>query len=776
MVEAPPLRNIRDGYVSQKVPTGLFHTKARLKVAASGAGNQTFSYLFWGKGFPSGASIDQYDLVLHNAGVWTGSVTLTVEPLLKKIQWNKLNYQNRPGVTGDPISISKSNTPNATPWVFNLRALAQQVSQGMVWNGVRLSATGTAVKSLHSAQSEQADLRPYVLLSWSEAPEAPDVLWPDNGLAVSVSKPTLTFDFTDNLGDTTMAALQVKIGSVNNFNSATWDSGEVPSAIPQLDLSRTDLPGGAFSGVANGATVYWWVRVKDASGLWSPWSREPDEGAFFRRVDNGSLNVLSPAAGGLVNRIASSRPSAGVVTGWTGLGSDGSVTQSPAYSENVLIAANSKVTVLTKVTNRHTLPVTFTVQAASTTSGSFGSASLSTPAPASVTLASGETKVIRQKVTTGTPTANGYRLTLTVTSPDYGIGGLVVEEALAINQWYEGPHFDGSIAVVEDTTPPFAWDFTPPAGAEQAAYRVLVVDPDQPASPTPFWDSNKITGTEETITPPKRIIGDLNKLYRAQFEVWDTVDRIKEGNRTIPVTVTRDFVYQYTTSITHVSNLVADTTDPYPWVDLTWTLPYTPDEYMIVMDGNVVVESNIPGPDLILQGTTYRYRVLTADPRMSHTWTVLPIVNGQTADISTAPRVSAFIRPTGTWLCRLDGSDPIVILKSASSPTPAVDAVSAMMQEIHQPIGGGAPVLITQYLRGFEGRVEGVLSDDVAEGLTARVMKNRLKQFKRQSTQKYLLYSVDEVLRITLYNATYRPRAKSGGRVIYDIQFDFFES
>jgi hypothetical protein len=67
----------------------------------------------------------------------------------------------------------------------------------------------------------------------------------------------------------------------------------VPSSVPEVDLSRTDLPGGIYPGLADGATTYWRIQFQDAAGLWSPWSAA----AVFGRDTKGVLTVNNPPVG-----------------------------------------------------------------------------------------------------------------------------------------------------------------------------------------------------------------------------------------------------------------------------------------------------------------------------------------------------------------------------------------------------------------------------------------------------------------------------------------------
>ena len=327
---------------------------------------------------------------------------------------------------------------------------------------------------------------------------------------------------------------------------------------------------------------------------------------------------------------------------------------------------------------------------------------------------------------------------------------------------------DVANSYVEDVTFPVDWTLT---GAVQTAYQVILTRPDAPSDW--YWTSGKVSDITSVFTIPKGVIKNVDQAYRIILRVWDDIDREKTAGDPIKYEIQRDFVHQVDPTVDPVTNLQITQLLPWPWVDLTWDRGTMPDEFTILRDGEVV-EENIIAAELFQAGTSYKYRDRLVAPRVSHTWQVMAVINGKNS--SKGNGVTLTTKPNFTWMMRLDSSDPICIVKSASEPGPVVDAAMAGFQELHQPVGGGSPVLITQYIGGYEGHVEGVLADNIIPGLSARTMRNRFKGFKRQPGVKLLLYMVDETLEIVAYNMTYRPRAKSGGTVLYDIAFDFFEA
>ena len=321
---------------------------------------------------------------------------------------------------------------------------------------------------------------------------------------------------------------------------------------------------------------------------------------------------------------------------------------------------------------------------------------------------------------------------------------------------------------VEDSSPTVAWSVT---GSTQVAYQVFIRKMDTADKP-PIWDTGKITGTVTTVQAPKNTLKSKTAPYELTVRVWDNVKRQKEGDRPIYTEyVSPIFYYAPGTSVTRPTSPSVALVAPWPWVDFTFYRGSAPDSFSIYRDDELVENDIAPG-DIFVSGTKYVYRDRTAAPREPHTWLAVANVNG--TDSQPSDPVTTQTNPNFSWLMEPDSSNPIAIVKSASTPTPAVDAQTTSMQEVHQPLAG-LPVLITQQISGFEGHVDGVLSDEVVPGLSGREMRRRFKKWKRNPGTVLLLYMVDEVLRIVPYNMTYRPRAKGGGKVIYDISFDFFE-
>jgi hypothetical protein len=332
-----------------------------------------------------------------------------------------------------------------------------------------------------------------------------------------------------------------------------------------------------------------------------------------------------------------------------------------------------------------------------------------------------------------------------------------------------GPNAGGKYFVY-DTTPPVLWSLT---GRTQAAYQVFIKDMDNGG--VVLFDTGKISGTTTEIDTGSggvtKVLPRVGGNYELTIRVWDTITRVKTPDQLgIYYEYKQAFIYLPDNTNSAPTGLTATQVLPYPWVDLAFSRSTPPDSFTVIRDGDVV-EANLLAADLLVSGTNYAYRDKGASPRVEHSWVVKANVNGKDSpDSNTA---TATVQTHFTWVMEKDGSNPICLTKSGA-PAPVVDANAQSDQEVHQPFGG-EPILVTQDISGFEGHVEAVLSDNVVSGLTARTMRDRLKTWKKNPGKELILYNVDEALTVVPYNITYRPRAKSGGKIIYDINFDFFQ-
>jgi hypothetical protein len=313
---------------------------------------------------------------------------------------------------------------------------------------------------------------------------------------------------------------------------------------------------------------------------------------------------------------------------------------------------------------------------------------------------------------------------------------------------------------VTDATPPILWTVT---GSTQTAWRILISDAAAPANEF-IWDSGKFSDNSTAIALPKKVLTRDDITYRLTLMVWDDVNREKNGIFTVPSYTTRDFTFVESDAITKVTNVIATQQSPWPWVDIEFDHTQVADEYNIWRDG-VLIEENIPVADLQDTGTHFVYRDRVVSPRVPHYWQVQAVVNGVTGKKMDSNTITT--RLLAPMMMELNGTNPVFFLN------PKVDPQSMTAQERHQPING-APVLITQYMAGYEGKVEGVFADNIFPNVTARQMRNQFKAWKKTPGKVFYFYLIDEVMKIVPYNMDYRAVAKTEG-VLYTAWFDFFE-
>lgn len=288
----PPLRNASDAYVAEKTPSTNYNSAQRIYLADGSAANTRYGFIYFG--VPSGMTGTQIvsaKLRLYSGAGFAGSVTLSLQRLAAKFSVNRINWNNKPGVTGAVKSVTKTGAAAGTMWEFDVKDVMQQVADGLPWYGFRISATNSTSKWLYSAQGPE-QYRPVLEIVWSDAPDQPENLMPDDGISVSVDKPTLKWTFTDPSGDTTMQSFHLKMFSTQALADANG-AGDVldttqPSTTPEYDLDLS-----TYAGLAAGGTVYWRVQNVDGAGIPSAWS----DVAFFTRTTKGTLTITNPAAG-----------------------------------------------------------------------------------------------------------------------------------------------------------------------------------------------------------------------------------------------------------------------------------------------------------------------------------------------------------------------------------------------------------------------------------------------------------------------------------------------
>ena len=234
-------------------------------------------------------------------GAWPAQ-TLTVAPLASSWSVDKANWNNQPDTRSGTASKATGALATGARTDIDITALVQQVANGLPHYGWRVTSSG------EGRFYGFATVDSWVLtIETSDAPNEPTTLEPNGGV-VGRQKFVISTDFTDLGGSTEQASLQVQVDPDKTAPYA-FDSGEVATTVPELDLATT-----AYAGLADGATTSWRVRTKDTDGLWSPWS----EWATVTRVVKPSLIVDAPTGGvlGDPTPLLQAHVSAGTIKTW----------------------------------------------------------------------------------------------------------------------------------------------------------------------------------------------------------------------------------------------------------------------------------------------------------------------------------------------------------------------------------------------------------------------------------------------------------------------------
>lgn len=229
---------------------------------------------------PKGSVITSAIYRVNQKNAWSGSNALAIRRNLTS--WLATDTWNqKPGVVSTPTdSVSASGTAAGHWWELDVTAdvqgwYARTIKYNWGWTLRTDSSTERILRGRKSPFNQ-----PHLVITYVTPAKVPTALAPAGG-AVSIAKPTLTFDTSDNT-----IAIQVQIDAAADAVSPDFDSGEVASTGGNLDLTGT-----AYAGLADGATTYWRARAKSDAG-WSAWSAWVD----FSREDLDAVTLTAPTA------------------------------------------------------------------------------------------------------------------------------------------------------------------------------------------------------------------------------------------------------------------------------------------------------------------------------------------------------------------------------------------------------------------------------------------------------------------------------------------------
>lgn len=316
---------------------------------------------------------------------------------------------------------------------------------------------------------------------------------------------------------------------------------------------------------------------------------------------------------------------------------------------------------------------------------------------------------------------------------------------------------DSPGATFSDPTPPVSWTATSPTGATATRWRAAMYVDDAGR-----WklvaSSGDQAGAGNTWTP-STAARNYQKPHRFVVDVWDSYNREETPGDRAFSSAARESVFLQATTVTPPTSLKHNNTYPRPDAPLTWNRAEVPDKWSIYRDGQLI--ASIPGTELHVGGTSFKYVDFPA--RGNHTWAVRAVVNNQS---SSAATTSATVDFRGTWLFDPDGN--AVCVQNDKDHDMTMPEVSA----IHEPLGSDRVVIITQALRGYEGTVDGLITDLKGQDETAAQWRANLLRFKSEPTTTLTLVIEDQSFPVVIRNVQLRQAPLQDG---WFTNFEFYQ-
>ena len=286
MVEAT-VRYGRDTWAGEHKPAARHNGSPYLRVsdpAATSYGG--YSYLYLKTPVPPGQVVTSAKLQVFVArqADWSGTKTLTLRRIADPWKAGKLNWNNKPGVSGaSQPTVTVTDAKDGQLLEFDVTVHLQHISNGAFHYGWRIE---TDSASSHLMWGFASDYPPKLVVSFSTRPLRRPT-WSPPGGSVSVDKWVCTFSATDLTNPGEISAVRVLIDPAASETAPAFDSGWMATTEPQLDLTTT-----SYAGLALDASTLWRTIVKNTDGDASDWS----DWVPVTRTDKGTMTITNPAA------------------------------------------------------------------------------------------------------------------------------------------------------------------------------------------------------------------------------------------------------------------------------------------------------------------------------------------------------------------------------------------------------------------------------------------------------------------------------------------------
>lgn len=321
------------------------------------------------------------------------------------------------------------------------------------------------------------------------------------------------------------------------------------------------------------------------------------------------------------------------------------------------------------------------------------------------------------------------------------------------------PHATVSIlnpagATLADPTPRILWS----SSGVQTRWQVLVLD----AADTSLVlaDSGEQSTAETAWSVPTKKALQGAGPFRVEVRLWDDVSRTS----TDPYAVaTRDFTVTNDPTVAVVTSLAASQPNPWPGVVLTWDRDTAPDSYVIVRDGDEVVEADLLPEDALVSGTSYQWTDPGARVWRPHTWQVKAKVNEAQSD-----SVGVVLTPKtrGIWLVDEVNDRRVWLAGNDGGTWNRPEQATAIT-----PIGGTQTVRRVQGVSNYEGTLNGHLVD--AYDRTRASYEADLEAMRKNPGVPVFLTVADLTLKVLLGNVQTQPTQHIPPSRL--VGFDFWE-
>jgi hypothetical protein len=286
------LRNCVDTFADEGHVTENFGKAGLLRLDNAGT-DEKQAYLSFAGGPRPGVYVIEATLQLHARGAtFNGSQTITVDAITEPWKERTLTWRTKPDVdTTDAASLAVTTMATRSQIEIDVTDMVRTayLGTGVAFYGFHVAGANGVVSS---SEAEDPDLRPQLIIEYTELPAAAYDLVPGDSDVVSIGKWVQRWSYFDpeegeqlayQLQMSTTGLLSGIAGSA--FAATVYDSGLVASSDPELDLSTS-----TYVGLANAGTVYAHVRVQNAAGQIGPYS---DPVAISRQI-KGSLTINAP--------------------------------------------------------------------------------------------------------------------------------------------------------------------------------------------------------------------------------------------------------------------------------------------------------------------------------------------------------------------------------------------------------------------------------------------------------------------------------------------------